>query len=88
MAKTISEAFDIFHQRLTPNTTEANASVSHRASLESCLKTNHKMTNFFKPGSNGNGTSISGHSDTDYFAVFTSVAQLLFRKKQKINPLL
>ena len=69
MAKTISEAFDIFHQRLTPNTTEANASVSHRASLESCLKTNHKMTNFFKTGSNGNGTSISGHSDTDYFAV-------------------
>lgn len=69
MAKTISEAFDIFHQRLTPNTTEANAAARHRASIENCLKTNHKMTHFFKTGSNGNGTSISGYSDTDYFAV-------------------
>lgn len=69
MARTISEAFNIFHQRLTPNTTEANAAASHRASIENCLKTNHKMTHFFKTGSNGNGTSISGYSDTDYFAV-------------------
>lgn len=69
MAKTISEAFDIFHQRLTPNTTEENATASHRESIENCLKPNHKMTHFFKTGSNGNGTSISGYSDTDYFAV-------------------
>ena len=30
------------------------------------------MTNFFKTGSFGNGTSISGYSDVDYFAVIPS----------------
>jgi len=68
MPKTISQGFDILHTRLTPNTTESTAVKSHRASIKSCLESNFGMINFFKTGSNGNGTSIRGYSDTDYFA--------------------
>jgi len=69
MAKTISEGFDTFHTRLTPSSSETETLKKHRESIGSCLKTNYQMTNFFRTGSIGNGTSISGYSDTDYFAV-------------------
>ncbi|HEY4788137.1 MAG TPA: hypothetical protein VIH57_18915 [Bacteroidales bacterium] len=69
MAKTISEAFNNFHTWLTPNTGETEALKKHRESISSCLKSNYSLTGFFRTGSIGNGTSINGYSDTDYFAV-------------------
>lgn len=68
MAKTVDEGFRVFHSRLTPNSTETEAARSHRASIESCLKANFEITRFFRSGSFGNGTSIRGYSDVDYFA--------------------
>jgi hypothetical protein len=70
MAKTPEEGFQILLDRLTPSATESAAAISHRASIEACLKTAHGMTSFFRSGSYGFGTSVSGHSDIDYFAVF------------------
>jgi hypothetical protein len=69
MAKTIDEAFRVFHSWLTPATTESQAAKSHRASIEACLRNNFGLNRFFRTGSFGNGTSISGYSDVDYFAV-------------------
>ncbi len=68
MPKTINEGFKALHKKLTPNITEAKSIMSHRASIKACLESNLDMKNFFKTGSTGNGTSISGYSDTDYFA--------------------
>ena len=68
MSKTINQGFNILHSRLTPNLTESDAVKAHRKSIQECLKSNFQMTSFFKTGSNGNGTSIRGKSDTDYFA--------------------
>lgn len=69
MPKTVEEGFREFHTRLTPTSTEETGASGHRASLESCLKDNFGMYRFVRIGSFGNGTSITGHSDTDYIAV-------------------
>jgi hypothetical protein len=68
MPRTINEGFSDFLKKLTPSTTETTAAKSHRASIEKCLTTNFEMNRFFRTGSFGNGTSISGYSDVDYFA--------------------
>ena len=68
MAKTVEEGFREFHVRLTPTGGESEAAKGHRASIEACLKKNFEITRFFRTGSFGNGTSIRGHSDVDYFA--------------------
>ena len=70
MARTVDEGFSDLLSRLTPSTTESSAAASHRASVEACLKTNHGLTRLFRSGSFGFGTSVSGYSDVDYFAVF------------------
>ena len=70
MAKTPEEGFEALLGRLTPSTTESNAAASHRGSIDACLRSNHGMTGFFRSGSYGFGTSVSGYSDVDYFAVF------------------
>ena len=67
--RTINQGFTDFHTKLTPTAGESDAAKSHRASIKTCLESNFGMTNFFKTGSFGNGTSISGYSDVDYFAV-------------------
>ena len=69
MPKTIEEGFKDFLTKLTPSTAESTAAKNHRTSIKECLEANHEMTNFFRTGSFGNGTSISGYSDTDYFAI-------------------
>lgn len=70
MLRTVDEGFRIFHSRLTPTATESEAAKRHRASIKGCLEHNFGMTRFFRIGSFGNGTSISGHSDVvHYFAV-------------------
>lgn len=68
MAKTVAEGFRVFHSRLTPTKGESEAAKRHRASIEACLKKNFQMRRFFRTGSFGNGTSIRGYSDVDYFA--------------------
>ena len=68
MTKTVEEGFRIFKDRLTPTRGESEAAKSHRASIEACLKKNFEITRFFRTGSFGNGTSIRGYSDVDYFA--------------------
>ena len=68
MVKTVEEGFRIFHSRLTPTGVESEAAKRHRASIEACLKNNFEITRFFRTGSFGNGTSIRGYSDVDYFA--------------------
>jgi hypothetical protein len=68
MAKTVEEGFQIFHGRLTPTGGESEAAKDHRSSIEACLKRNFAVTRFFRIGSFGNGTSIRGYSDVDYFA--------------------
>jgi hypothetical protein len=68
VAKTLDEAFRTFHSWLTPTASETAAATRHRASIEACLKSNFEITRFFRTGSFGNGTSIRGYSDVDYFA--------------------
>ena len=68
MVKTVEEGFRVFHGRLTPTGGESEAAKRHRASIEACLKKNFEITRFFRTGSLGNGTSIRGYSDVDYFA--------------------
>ncbi len=72
MAKTVSEGFEVLRGWITPTETETTKAASHRTSIEACLKANFGMTNFFRAGSFGHGTSVSGYSDVDYFAVIPS----------------
>lgn len=68
LTKTVEEGFKIFHGWLTPTGGESEAAKRHRISIKDCLENNFGMTRFFRSGSFGNGTSISGYSDVDYFA--------------------
>src|SRR6266851_402302 len=72
MAKTVDDAFNELISRLTPTGSETATAASHRGSIEECLRTNFGMTSFFRSGSFGYGTSVSGYSDVDYFAVIPS----------------
>ena len=69
MAKTVTEAFSQLIGRATPSEVETVAAKSHRQSINSCLTANKGMTGMVRAGSFGHGTSISGVSDVDYFAV-------------------
>ena len=66
--RTIDQGFRDFLQTLTPTTGESQAAKNHRVSIKACLESSFNMTRFFRTGSLGNGTSISGYSDVDYFA--------------------
>jgi hypothetical protein len=68
MPRTIEEGFRDFHTKLTPSSYESEAAKNHRASIKACLERNFALKYFFRTGSFGNGTSISGYSDVDYFA--------------------
>lgn len=68
MPRTINEGFRDFLSKLTPTGTESQTAKRHRTSIEQCLKANFGLLRFFRTGSFGNGTSISGYSDVDYFA--------------------
>lgn len=67
---TITEAFKEFLKRLTPSLNESEKVSSHINSIKIRLKKDYNLIKFFKSGSFGNGTSIYGFSDSDYFAVF------------------
>jgi hypothetical protein len=66
--RSVAEGFRDFLPKLTPSSLESAASTSHRTSIEACLKNNFTLIRLFRTGSFGNGTSISGFSDVDYFA--------------------
>lgn len=66
--RTINQGFTDFLRTLTPTDGESYAAQSHRASIKSCLEGHFGRIGFFRTGSFGNGTSISGCSDVDYFA--------------------
>ncbi|HZU70923.1 MAG TPA: nucleotidyltransferase [Ktedonobacteraceae bacterium] len=68
MGKTVDEGFREFHGTLTPTRGESQAAKSQRIAVEACLRKSFEITRFFHTGSFGNGTSIQGYSDVDYFA--------------------
>ena len=70
--RTVNQGFTDFLSTLTPTSGESAAAKNHRASIKACLESNFDMTSFFRTGSFGNGTSISGYSDVDYFAEIPS----------------
>lgn len=74
MPRTINQGFGDFLTKLTPSPTELNAAKGHRASIYACLHANFGLKELFQSGSFGNGTSISGYSDVDYFAVFPAAS--------------
>jgi hypothetical protein len=69
MVKTVDEAFNLLLSWMISSETENSKASSHRASIEACLKSNFGLTSMFRAGSFGHGTSVSGYSDVDYFAV-------------------
>ena len=68
MPRTVNEGFVDFLKKLTPTSSESNAAKRHRASIKACIESNFGLNRFWRTGSFGNGTSISGHSDVDYMA--------------------
>ncbi len=68
MPRTIEEGFNDFLAKLKPQRAESDAAKSHRASIETRLRTDFGLKRFVRIGSFGNGTSISRHSDVDYLA--------------------
>jgi len=66
--RTIAQGFDTFHSRITPGSYESGKAASHKASITSRLGTYFDLKQLFYSGSANNGTSISQHSDVDFFA--------------------
>ena len=85
MPRTIDEGFRDFLAALTPSSTETEAAKTHRASIEQCLKNNFSLLRFWRIGSFGNGTSISGYSDTDYMASLSDLSADSNYSLQKIK---
>lgn len=68
MPRTVDEGFRDFHQKLTPSNFETEAAKRHRASIKQSIESNFGLRRFWRIGSFGNGTSVSGYSDVDYMA--------------------
>jgi hypothetical protein len=68
LGKTVDEGFRAFHGTLTPTREQSQAAKRHGASIRTCLIHSFGVTRFVRTGSFGNGTSIRGYSDVDYFA--------------------
>jgi hypothetical protein len=68
MPRTLDEGFRDFLGKLKPSVQESVAATAHRASIKAALENNFVLKRFFRMGSFGNGTSIYGYSDVDYFA--------------------
>ena len=72
MSRTVDEGFRDFLKKLTPSNYESDAAKRHRSSIEQCIKSNFGLQRFWRTGSFGNGTSVSGYSDVDYMASIPS----------------
>ena len=68
MPRTVDEGFRDFLATLTPSSGETAAAAKHRQSIKECIYSNFGLNRFWRTGSFGNGTSISGYSDVDYMA--------------------
>ena len=68
MARSIEQGFTDFLSNIKATVAETSATVSHRASIQSCLENNFGLKRFTRIGSFGNGTNVSGYSDVDYLA--------------------
>lgn len=68
MPRTVDEGFRDFLAKLTPSSGETAAAKKHRESIEQCIRANFGLNRYWRTGSFGNGTSISGYSDVDYMA--------------------
>ncbi len=68
MPRTVDEGFRDFLTKLTPSSGETAAATRHRKSIEQCIRSKFGLKRFWRTGSFGNGTSISGYSDVDYMA--------------------
>lgn len=69
MATSVEAGFNEFAGSICTSRTESLAAANHRTSIEAKLIAEFGMTAFFRTGSFGNGTNVSGCSDVDYFAV-------------------
>ena len=67
---TISESFTTLIGRIQPLESEMDSARQHLAAIKTRLETNFDLVDCRKSGSFARGTSISGISDTDLFAVF------------------
>ena len=72
MPRTVDEGFRDFLGKLTPSSGETAAAKKHRRSIEQCIRARFGLNRFWRTGSFGNGTSISGYSDVDYMASIPS----------------
>ncbi|MEZ8444937.1 nucleotidyltransferase [Vibrio splendidus] len=68
MPRDIKQGFEDFHNKIKTSASETAAAKSHRASIESCLRSKFGLLRFTRIGSFGNGTNVSGYSDVDYLA--------------------
>ncbi|RYZ92016.1 MAG: nucleotidyltransferase [Proteobacteria bacterium] len=70
MPRSIADGFNDFLPKLTASSYESATAASHRSSIKTRLEADFgSLKRFTRIGSFGNGTSISGFSDTDYLAV-------------------
>lgn len=69
MPTSVESAYAAFLTTLRSSAKEVRSASSHRSSIDAVLRSKFGMTDFFRSGSFGRATSISGHSDADYFAV-------------------
>ena len=72
MSQTVAKGFRELYGRLTPTREESQAAKSHRNSIHECLEKHFGPVRLFRTGSFGNGTSIRGRSDIDYFACISA----------------
>jgi hypothetical protein len=65
MARTVEQGFAEFASRLTPTSTERDAAVRHRRSVEKALSERLEVVTFLQTGSFWHGTGVRGHADID-----------------------
>ena len=81
MPRTLEQAFVEFHARLRPRKGESQRVRRHREAIRACLVREFDLNSFSQCGSWGNGTSVAGHSDTDYLAALPAAAFVADSKK-------
>ena len=82
MPRTVDEGFRDFLKKLTPSNRETDAAKRHRTSIRQCIDANFGLRRFWRTGSFGNGTSITGYSDVDYMA---SIPRTSLRRRSSVS---
>lgn len=65
MARTVTEGFRVFLERLTPLQSQRDAAAKHRASVESSLRNAMPVNLFRETGSFTHGTGVRNYTDVD-----------------------